>query len=181
MSDRAVDLSVPVKPVGSFGPPSMPLRVAEQTTSEKRTQLIEVLRLGPALRCDQVEPRTLIVGGGVSLCGDINFCDRLVVAGDLEASVHECRELEISPKGTFRGNGTVATADIAGQFEGDLVARKRLVVRSTGHVSGSITYGEIEIEAGAEVTGILMHERKTGTRFLPPAFAIRPQDTKTQD
>jgi cytoskeletal protein CcmA (bactofilin family) len=159
----------------------MPPRVAEQTASEKPLQLIDVLRLSPAARSDQVGPRTLIVGSGVLLCADIDFCDRLVVGGDLEASVHECRQLEISLKGKFRGNATVATADIAGQFKGDLVVRKRLVVRSTGHVSGSITYREIEIEAGAEVAGILMPERKTGTSFLPAAFATRRQDAKTQD
>src|SRR4051812_48832601 len=101
MSDPAFDLSVPVKPVGPSRPPFMPPRVAEQPTLEKPSQLVEVLRLGPAARCDQAERRTLIIGSGVWLCGDINFCDRLVVGGDLEASVHECRELEISPKATF--------------------------------------------------------------------------------
>jgi cytoskeletal protein CcmA (bactofilin family) len=101
-------------------------------------------------RSDQVERGTLVVGRNVSVSGEIRFCDRLVVAGNVEASLHECRELEISNQGVFQGNAAVAVAKIRGRFEGDLVVRKRLVIRSTGRLSGSITYGEIEIESGAQ-------------------------------
>src|SRR5438067_13486944 len=164
-----MDLSVVIRPAGPVG-------VA------KVDQLSSVVSTEQAVRSDQVERRTLVVGSGVSLSGDVKFCDRLFVSGNLESSIHECRELEILPTGVFRGNATVMTADIRGRFEGDLVVRKRLVVRSTGHVAGSITYGEIAIEAGAEVAGILMPDRKNGSAFsLPPAFATRSPNTKTED
>ena len=91
--------------------------------------------------------------------GDVNLCDRLIISGTLKASIHEGRELEILPTSVFRGNATVMTADIRGRFEGDLEVRKRLIVRSTGHVAGSITYREMAVEAGAEVAGILMPDR----------------------
>ena len=94
-------------------------------------------------------------------------------AGNVEASLHECRELEISNQGVFQGNAAVAVAEIRGRFEGDLVVRKRLVIRSTGRISGSITYGEIEIESGAEVAGILMPGKENGMKLLLPAFAKR--------
>ena len=42
-----------------------------------------------------------------------------------------------------------------GQFEGELVVSKRLLIRATGHVSGTITYGEIEIERGGRVSGVM--------------------------
>jgi len=33
--------------------------------------------------------------------------------------------------------------------------RYRLLIRATGHVSGTITYGEIEIERGGKVSGVI--------------------------
>jgi cytoskeletal protein CcmA (bactofilin family) len=173
MSDPAVDLSLPTKPVGPSRPPLMPARVPDLADSDQ----FEVSRPEPSWksvsRSDQVERRTLIVGRNVSVSGEIKFCDRLVVAGNVEASLHECRELEISNQGVFRGNAAVAVAEIRGRFEGDLVVRKHLVIRSTGRISGSITYGEIEIESGAEVAGILMPGNENGMKLLPPAFAKR--------
>jgi cytoskeletal protein CcmA (bactofilin family) len=116
----------------------------------------------------------MIVGREVSLSAEIGFCDRLVIDGNAEASLHECRELEISGTGLFKGNAKVANAEISGRFEGDLVVRKRLVIRASAQVSGSITYGELEIECGAKVTGILMHESNKATLLLPqPAFSER--------
>ena len=102
----------------------------------------------------------MIVGYQVSLSADVRFCDRLVVAGKVEASLHECHELEICGHGVFKGNATVENATVGGRFEGDLVARKLLVIEAAGHVSGTITYGEIEIERGATVAGILKPEKK---------------------
>jgi cytoskeletal protein CcmA (bactofilin family) len=164
MSDPAVDLSLRDKPVETSRPALMPPRLADlrpTSTSGRPT--------------GHAERRTMIVGAEVSLSGDITFCDRLVVAGNVEASLHECNELEISTHGVFKGNAIVATAKINGRFEGDLVVRKRLVIRAPAHVSGSITYGDIEIESGAMVAGILMPENKRGTSSLPPAFATRRQ------
>jgi cytoskeletal protein CcmA (bactofilin family) len=116
----------------------------------------------------------MVVGGGVSLSAEISFCDRLVIKGNVEASLHECRELEISTTGLFKGNAKVMNAEISGRFEGDLFVRKRLIIRASGYVAGSITYEELEIECGGRVTGILMHESKSSTSLLPqPAFAKR--------
>jgi cytoskeletal protein CcmA (bactofilin family) len=44
---------------------------------------------------------------------------------------------------------------VHGCFEGNLVVRKRLLIRATGRVSGSITYSEIEIECGGKISGMI--------------------------
>lgn len=171
MSDPAVDLSLPTKPVGPLRPPLMPAGLNDRGVSDQIEVPYSKASWRSTPRSDQVERRTMVVGGNVAVTGEINFCDRLVVAGNLEASLHECRELEISTQGSFKGNAAVATAEIRGRFEGDLVVRKRLVIRGTGRLSGSITYGEIEIERGAKVAGILMPAKEEGTTLLPPALA----------
>ena len=44
--------------------------------------------------------------------------------------------------------------EVSGRFDGDLVVRKLLLIRAKGHVAGTITYGEIEIERGGRVVGV---------------------------
>ena len=53
------------------------------------------------------------------------------------------------------GHAATENADVRGRFEGQLVVRKRLLIRAGGHVSGTITYGEIEIESGGKITGVI--------------------------
>ena len=61
--------------------------------------------------------------------------------------------MEITETGVFNGNAAIDDVEVSGRFEGDLVVRKRLLIRASGHVSGTITYGEIEIEAGGRISG----------------------------
>jgi cytoskeletal protein CcmA (bactofilin family) len=42
---------------------------------------------------------------------------------------------------------------VRGRFEGNLVVRKRLFIRATGRVSGTIRYGQLEIERGGQISG----------------------------
>ena len=102
-----------------------------------------------------VEARKLIVGQGISLSGDIASCDRLVVEGRVQANLQNCQHMTIAEGGVFDGNAAIEDAEIRGRFEGDLVVRKRLVICASGHVSGTVTYGEIEIEAGGRISGTI--------------------------
>lgn len=102
---------------------------------------------------DQGDSRRLVVGREISLKGEITSCDKLVVEGVVEVSLSGARAIEVSPSGHFTGNADVAEADISGRFEGELIARERLIVRAGGHVKGTVRYGRIVIESGGEVTG----------------------------
>ncbi|MAL79467.1 MAG: cell shape determination protein CcmA [Sneathiella sp.] len=103
---------------------------------------------------EKKEGSKLHVGADIHLKGEITSCDRLIVEGKVEASMTS-KEIEISQSGVFNGTVDIDTADISGQFDGTMKARKRLVVRKTGRVSGDISYGEIEIEPGGEIGGSL--------------------------
>ena len=43
--------------------------------------------------------------------------------------------------------------EIHGRFEGELTARKQLVIHASGKVSGKIRYGKLTIEEGGELSG----------------------------
>lgn len=106
----------------------------------------------PKKSAGEPEGSKLIVGRDIHLKGEITSCDVLVVEGKVEASMNS-RHLGIADSGVFQGDCEIDSADISGRFDGNLVARKRLVIRSTGQVSGTIRYGEIEIEAGGTISG----------------------------
>ena len=97
--------------------------------------------------------KRLVVGRDIRLSGEITACDKLVVEGHIEVSLQDARVIEVSQTGYFKGNADVEEADISGNFEGELIARDRLVVRSGGRISGTIRYGRIVIESGGEISG----------------------------
>ncbi len=99
------------------------------------------------------EMRKLIVGREISLSGEITSCDRLVVEGTVEANLANCREIEISDTGVFKGSASIDEAEVRGRFEGILNVRRRLLIRSTGKVVGTVRYGQIEVERGGQVSG----------------------------
>jgi cytoskeletal protein CcmA (bactofilin family) len=95
----------------------------------------------------------LIVGPDIKLKGvEITDCDTLVVEGRVEASM-DSRVIQIAEEGVFQGTAGIDVAEINGRFEGELTARKQLVIRATGKVTGKIRYGKLTIEEGGELSG----------------------------
>src|SRR6266513_2021009 len=95
----------------------------------------------------------LIVGPDIKLKGaEITDCDTLVVEGRVEASM-DSRVIQIAEHGVFVGKAGIDIAEIRGRFEGELTARKQLVIRARGKVSGKVRYGKVAIEEGGEISG----------------------------
>lgn len=100
------------------------------------------------------EGKRLIVGQGISLSGEITSCDRLVVQGNVQVTINDTRAIEIAETGRFtNGRAEVEDAEISGVYEGELTVRRRLHIRSTGRVRGTIRYGDLEIERGGRLSG----------------------------
>ena len=95
----------------------------------------------------------LIVGPNIKLKGsEITDCEILVVEGRVEASMNS-RDIRIAEGGVFSGKAEIDVAEVRGHFEGELTARKRLVIYATGRVSGVIRYGAMMVEEGGTVSG----------------------------
>jgi cytoskeletal protein CcmA (bactofilin family) len=77
------------------------------------------------------------------------------VEGQVEVTLKATRMLEIKPTGHFTGSCEVEEADVSGVYDGNLTVRGRLIVHAGGRVTGDISYGEIELERGAQITGKL--------------------------
>jgi cytoskeletal protein CcmA (bactofilin family) len=171
MADSSDDLGIPTKPArpGVAPPAAAPVRApmmpprsadlarpADSARPADLTRAAEPLRRpgepAPAARASG-EQRRLSVGPEISLSGEITSCDKLFIEGSVEANLTNCRDVDIAESGLFKGSASIDEAEVRGRFEGNLVVRKRLLIKSTGRVSGTIRYGQIEIECGGQISG----------------------------
>ncbi len=123
-----------------------PTAPAESARSEPATE-------APKPKTDEPKGSRLTVGPDIKLRGaEITDCDTLVVEGRVEASM-DARVIQIAESGSFLGTVGVDVAEIRGRFEGEMTARKQLIIHPGGKVSGKIHYGKIVIEEGGELSG----------------------------
>jgi cytoskeletal protein CcmA (bactofilin family) len=109
----------------------------------------------------------LTVGPNIKLKGvEITDCDTLVVEGSVEATM-DSRVIQISERGSFKGSAEIDIAEIRGEFDGSLTVRQKLVIYSTGKVTGRVRYGKVVIEEGGQLSG----EVEFGTANNRPAVA----------
>lgn len=134
-STRQTESSRPTEPPKTFGAPQAdtPQEAAKPVRNEEGSKLI--------------------VGPNIKLKGsEITDCEILVVEGRVEASMNS-RDIRIAEGGVFSGKAEIDVAEVRGTFEGELTARKRLVVYATGRVTGVIRYGAMMVEEGGIVSG----------------------------
>lgn len=106
----------------------------------------------PAVAAKDGESK-LTVGPNIKLKGvEITDCDTLVVEGSVEATM-DSRVIQISERGAFKGSAEIDIAEIRGQFDGNLTVRQKLVIYSTGKVTGRVRYGKVVIEEGGQLSG----------------------------
>ena len=165
MADTSDDLGIPMKPARPPGPgasapvrtPTIPPRAPDLVRAADVTRAPEVPRRpGEPVsqpRQSEADMRKLIVGREISLSGEITSCDKVIVEGSVEANLTNCRDIDIAESGLFKGSASIEDAEIRGRFEGNLVVRKRLLIKASGRVSGTIRYGQIEIECGGQISG----------------------------
>jgi cytoskeletal protein CcmA (bactofilin family) len=126
---------------------------------------------------ETAQGRRLVVGQGITMSGEIEACDHLVVEGTVEAALKGASVLEISETGVFYGSVEIDEAVIAGRFEGELSVNGHLSVRSTGSITGTIAYKELAVEAGAMLDGKIS-PLKGGQSTSGPTEAVKGEQKK---
>jgi len=128
--------------------PSAPLPAAASTVVAK-PPIVEK----PVEQPHERKEARLTVGPEIKMKGaEIIDCDTLVVEGRLEATL-DTRVLQIAEHGAFNGVVSVDVAEIHGRLDGELTARKQLIIHATARVSGKIRYQKIQVSEGAEISG----------------------------
>jgi cytoskeletal protein CcmA (bactofilin family) len=165
MAESSDDLGIPMKPAArpAGAPATSPVRPAAMPPrAPDLARAGDPLRPGEPMRRpmdlansarSEGEMRRLSVGREITLSGEINSCDKLFIEGSVEANLTNCRDVDIAESGLFKGSAAIDEAEVRGRFEGNLTVRKRLLIKATGRVSGTIRYGQIEIECGGQISG----------------------------
>ncbi len=101
----------------------------------------------------------MIVTGGVHLEGTI--------IGNVTTEPGGTAVLSIAPKAVVEGLVEVPRVIVHGEVRGDIQAREKVELGPTAKVSGNVSYGVIEMAAGAVIHGRLMSA--AGAAPAPPA------------
>jgi cytoskeletal protein CcmA (bactofilin family) len=102
----------------------------------------------------------VIIGRGTRIVGDLVDCSMLEIQGSVEGRISTLA-LVIREGGSVNGEIHAETAEIHGRLDGHVEVSDTLDVRSTGRVSGDVTYGTLAVALGGFVLGSI-------TKMEPP-------------
>ncbi len=130
--------------------------------------------------------RTL-VGEGTRIKGDLRFEGGCHIDGSVDGSVVADQDpeafLTISEEGFVDGSVRVPRVQLNGKVRGDVHATELVVLGPTAKVNGNVHYELLEMTAGAEINGKLIHESaETQSADAPrPTAADRVKSVPTPE
>ena len=113
-------------------------------------------------------PIDSLLGAQTRIQGDVLFSGGLHLDGTVTGSVRAQGEapsrLVVSESAVIEGSVDAQVVELHGKVRGDISARQRIVLGSAARVEGNLTYGAIEMAAGAHIKGKLVKLADGGTR-----------------
>lgn len=103
---------------------------------------------------EQSSEGTIFIGAGVEFKGDMTVPGCATVDGKFEG-VLQAKSLVVGQSGHVSGQISVETAEVRGVVGDNLTVQSRLIVRSSGSISGAVTYSKIMVEEGGELAGTI--------------------------
>ena len=116
-----------------------------------------------------------LIGANTRIEGDLRFTGGCHIDGDVNGSVTGSGDsdayLSVSENGRVQGNVDVPRLALSGMVEGDVYVGERAELGPTARVNGNVHYNLIEIAAGAEINGQLIHEAPAAQKSRSEAAA----------
>lgn len=103
---------------------------------------------------DQSSEGTIFIGTGVEFKGEMTVPGCASIDGKFDG-VLKAKSLMVGQSGVVSGQISVETAEIRGTVADHLTVQTKLTVRSTGSISGSVSYSKIMVEEGGELAGTI--------------------------
>ena len=102
---------------------------------------------------------SLMIGEGVTITGTIKASNKVTVQGTIDGDI-ECNSVTINKSGNVKGKIKTDTMIVEGKAEGEMNVNAVLNIKSEGHISGKVFYGEIQIDEGGKISGEINHRDK---------------------
>ena len=116
-----------------------------------------------------------LIGRQTEIHGDVRFSGGLHIDGKVIGKVVALNEknatLSVSESGVVEGDVRAPTIVLNGQVSGDVHASERVELAQKARVEGNVHYSVVEMSAGAQLTGRLVHVQSQEAR------ALQAQDT----
>jgi cytoskeletal protein CcmA (bactofilin family) len=121
--------------------------------------------------------RRAIIGSTVRISGDVSGDEDLLIEGFVEGTVSlPEHELLVGESGKVHADLTAKVVRVAGEVQGDIIGRDKVIVASTSNISGNIMTPRMTLEEGARFKGCIDIDPQagqaaasaTGTREKPP-------------
>ena len=103
-------------------------------------------------KSEMSKENSIFIGEGVIFKGSIKAPNQASISGQFDGDL-DARDVLIGASGVVTGKTTAQFIDVKGEINDTVTSRELLIVRGTGRVRGTVTYGEIEIERGGQVKG----------------------------
>lgn len=101
---------------------------------------------------NMVVANNLVIGTGVTFSGSIAAPGKAVINGQVTGEL-TADDLLIGKEGNVTGTVRAREIDVHGELNEDIVCREHILIHSTGRVSGTMEYSELEIQRGGQFRG----------------------------
>jgi cytoskeletal protein CcmA (bactofilin family) len=98
----------------------------------------------------------LFIGHGVTVKGVFRVPGEAAIDGEMTGTL-TADKVVVGKSGKLTADTTANIVDVGGEVLQKTVARKSLIIRSSGIVSGDTSYGDLEIMKGGDITGSIAH------------------------
>jgi cytoskeletal protein CcmA (bactofilin family) len=121
---------------------------------------------------------TSLIAAGTQIRGDVLFSGRLHIDGKVDGSIRaEASDavLTLSSQAQITGEIDAPHIVINGAVTGDVSASERLELASNARVEGNVYYKVLEMSAGAQINGKMVHRAEPPRQLSGPgAEPARP-------
>jgi cytoskeletal protein CcmA (bactofilin family) len=95
---------------------------------------------------------SIMIGEGVRIEGKIDSATDVHVYGTVIGEINT-QDLFVGETGNVNGIVVADNIEVRGQIQKNIEVRQTLVIKSTGRISGNISYLSLEIENGGTIDG----------------------------
>jgi len=102
----------------------------------------------------QSASKAAVIGPAIVIDGDISGSENLIIEGKVKGQIHLAEhEVTVGQTGEVNADVSAKVVRVAGKVNGDLTAKEKVVINSTGNVRGNIVTPRMLLEDGAIFKG----------------------------
>jgi cytoskeletal protein CcmA (bactofilin family) len=116
---------------------------------------------------------TTLIATGTAIKGDIQFNGRLHIDGKVEGAIRgdgPQAMLTLSAHASVTGEVQAPHIVVDGTIKGDVTANERLELASNARVEGNVYYKLLEMSAGAQINGKMVHRAEAPKQLPKPSL-----------